>query len=205
MRLTTGTAGKERRILDIPADIGQVTGLLLAWGRGDQAAFDQLVPLVHAELHRIASRCMAGERAGHSLQATALVNEAYVRLIDAQRVRWQDRAHFLAMAARMMRRVLVDVARAKGYQKRGGGAVRVTFDELALPPAEPGHDLVALDDALEAFAQVDERKSQVIELRFFGGLTVEETAEVLDVSVDTVMRDWKLARAWLLRELTAAR
>jgi RNA polymerase sigma factor (TIGR02999 family) len=148
---------------------------------------------------------MAGERAGHSLQATALVNEAYVRLIDAQRVRWQDRAHFLAMAARMMRRVLVDVARAKGYQKRGGGAVRVTFDELALPPAEPGHDLVALDDALEAFAQVDERKSQVIELRFFGGLTVEETAEVLDVSVDTVMRDWKLARAWLLRELTAAR
>jgi RNA polymerase sigma factor (TIGR02999 family) len=205
MRLATGTARKERRILGIPADTGQVTGLLLAWGRGDQAAFDQLVPLVHAELHRIASRCMAGERAGHSLQATALVNEAYVRLIDVQRVRWQDRAHFLAMAARMMRRVLVDVARAKGYQKRGGGAVRVTFDELALPPAEPGHDLVALDDALEAFAQVDERKSQVIELRFFGGLTVEETAEVLDVSVDTVMRDWKLARAWLLRELTAAR
>jgi RNA polymerase sigma-70 factor, ECF subfamily len=205
MRLATGTARKERRILGIPADTGQVTGLLLAWGRGDQAAFDQLVPLVHAELHRIASRCMAGERAGHSLQATALVNEAYVRLIDVQRVRWQDRAHFLAMAARMMRRVLVDVARAKGYQKRGGGAVRVTFDELALPPAEPGHDLVALDDALQAFAQVDERKSKVIELRFFGGLSVEETAEVLDVSVDTVMRDWKLARAWLLRELTAAR
>jgi RNA polymerase sigma factor (TIGR02999 family) len=148
---------------------------------------------------------MAGEHAGHSLQATALVNEAYVRLIDVQRVRWQDRAHFLAMAARMMRRVLVDVARAKGYQKRGGGAVRVTFDELALPPAEPGHDLVALDDALQAFALVDERKSKVIELRFFGGLSVEETAEVLDVSVDTVMRDWKLARAWLLRELTAAR
>jgi RNA polymerase sigma-70 factor (ECF subfamily) len=205
MRLATGTARKERRILGIPADTGQVTGLLLAWGRGDQAAFDQFVPLVHAELHRIASRCMAGERAGHSLQATALVNEAYVRLIDVQRVRWQDRAHFLAMAARMMRRVLVDVARAKGYQKRGGGAVRVTFDELALPPAEPGHDLVALDDALQAFAQVDERKSKVIELRFFGGLSVEETAEVLDVSVDTVMRDWKLARAWLLRELTAAR
>jgi RNA polymerase sigma-70 factor, ECF subfamily len=205
MRLATGTARKQRRIAGIPADTGQVTGLLLAWGRGDQAAFDQLVPLVHAELHRIARRCMAGERAGHSLQATALVNEAYVRLIDAQRVRWQDRAHFLAMAARMMRRVLVDVARAKGYQKRGGGAVRVTFDELALAPAEPGHDLVALDDALQALAQVDERKSKVIELRFFGGLSVEETAEVLGVSVDTVMRDWKLARAWLLRELTAAR
>jgi RNA polymerase sigma-70 factor, ECF subfamily len=205
MRLATRTTRKRRRIHDIPADTGQVTALVLAWGQGDQGAFDQLVPLVYAELHRIAKRCMAGERAGHSLQATALVNEAYVRLIDVQRVRWQDRAHFLAMAARMMRRVLVDVARAKGYQKRGGGAVRVTFDELALPPAEPGHDLVALDDALEAFAQVDERKSKVIELRFFGGLSVEETAEVLDVSVDTVMRDWKLARAWLLRELTAAR
>jgi RNA polymerase sigma factor (TIGR02999 family) len=205
MRLATGTARKQRRIPDIPADTGQITGLLLAWGLGDQAAFNQLVPLVHAELHRIARRCMAGERAGHSLQATALVNEAYVRLIDAQRVRWQDRAHFLAMAARMMRRVLVDVARAKGYQKRGGGAVRVTFDELALAPAEPGHDLVALDDALQALARVDERKSRVIELRFFGGLSVEETAEVLDVSVDTVMRDWKLARAWLLRELTSAR
>jgi RNA polymerase sigma factor (TIGR02999 family) len=179
--------------------------LLLAWGNGDKAAFDQLVPLVHDELHRIARRCMAGERAGHSLQATALVNEAYVRLVDVQRVRWQDRAHFLAMAARMMRRVLVDIARAKGYQKRGGGAVRVTFDELALARAEPGHDLVALDDALQALALVDERKSKVIELRFFGGLTVEETAEALGMSEDTVMRDWKFARAWLLRELTGAR
>jgi len=204
MRFATGTVGKRRRIHGIPAISGQVTALLLAWGKGDEAALDQLVPLVHDELHRIARRCMAGERAGHSLQATALVNEAYVRLVDAQRVRWQDRAHFLAMSARMMRRVLVDVARAKGYQKRGAGAVRVTFDELAMAPSEPGHDLVALDDALQAFAQVDERKSQVIELRFFGGLSVEETAEVLGVSVDTVMRDWKLARAWLLRELTSA-
>jgi len=158
--------------------------------------------LVHGELHRIARRCMAGERAGHSLQATALVNEAYVRLVDVQRVRWQDRVHFLSMAARLMRRVLVDAARSKGYQKRGGGAVRVTFDELALKPAERGHDLIALDDALQTLAQVDDRKSQVVELRFFGGLSVEETAEVLDVSVDTVMRDFKFAKAWLLRELS---
>jgi RNA polymerase sigma-70 factor, ECF subfamily len=177
---------------------------LLAWGQGDQAAFDELVPLVHDELRRIARRCMAGERAGHSLQPTALVNEAYLRLVDVQRIRWQDRSHFLSMAARLMRRILVDVARSKRYQKRGGGAVRVTFDEFAIAPVEPGHDLVALDDALKAFEQVDARKSQVIELRFFGGLSVEETAEALEVSVDTVMRDWKLGRAWLLRELTEA-
>jgi RNA polymerase sigma-70 factor (ECF subfamily) len=181
----------------------QVTGLLLAWGEGDEAAFDRLVPLVHHELRRIAQRCMAGERAGNTLQATALVNEAYLRLIDVQRVRWQDRAHFLAMAARLMRRVLVDAARSKRYQKRGGDAVRVTFDELALPVAAPGGDFVALDDALQELAKVDERKARVIELRFFGGLTVEETAEVLKVSVDTVMRDWKLAKAWLLRALRA--
>ena len=178
-----------------------MTELLLAWGRGDQAAFDELVPVVHGELHRIARRCMAGERAGHSLQATALVNEAYLRLIDVQRVRWQDRAHFLAMAARLMRRVLVDHARTKGYQKRGGGAVRVTFDERLVSPAEPDHDLVALDEALEALATVDERKSRVIELRFFAGLTVEETAEALQVSAQTVMRDWQFAKAWLSREL----
>jgi len=179
--------------------------LLLAWAQGDEVAFDQLVPLVHDELHRIARRCMAGERAGHSLQATALVNEAYMRLVDVQRIRWQDRAHFLAMAARLMRRVLVDIARAKGYQKRGGGIVRVTFDELALAPVEPGHDLVALDDALQALELADRRKSKVIELRFFAGLSVEETAEALGVSEETVMRDWKFARAWLLRELTDGR
>ena len=144
---------------------------------------------------------MAGERPGHSLQATALVNEAYMRLVDVQRVRWQDRAHFLSMAARLMRRVLVDAARSKGYQKRGGGAVRVTFDEFVLAPAEPGHDLVALDDALQALAREDERKSQVIELRFFGGLSVKETAEVLHVSEETVHRDFQFAKAWLLREL----
>ena len=161
----------------------------------------QLIPLVHDELRRIARRCMAGERGGHSLQATALVNEAYLRLIDVQHVDWQNRTHFLAMSARLMRRILVDVARSKGYQKRGGGAVRVTFDDALVVTDEPGQDLVALDDALEALAAVDERKARVIELRFFGGLSVEETAAVLKVSVDTVMRDWKLAKAWLLREL----
>jgi RNA polymerase sigma-70 factor, ECF subfamily len=144
---------------------------------------------------------MAGERPGHSLQATALVNEAYLRLIDARHVDWQNRAHFLAVAARLMRRVLVDIARAKGYRKRGGGAVTVTLDDAMAVTPEPGHDLVALDDALEALTRVDARKARVIELRFFGGLSVEETASMLKVSVDTVMRDAKLAKAWLLREM----
>ena len=156
---------------------------------------------MHDELRRIARRCLAGERGGHSLQATALVNEAYLRLIDARHVDWQNRTHFLAISARLMRRILVDVARTKGYQKRGGGAVRVTFDDALVVTDQPGQDLVALDDALEALADVDERKARVIELRFFGGLSVEESAAVLKVSVDTVMRDWKLAKAWLLREL----
>lgn len=147
---------------------------------------------------------MAGERAGHSLQATALVNEAYLRLVDVQHVTWQNRAHFLAMSARLMRRILVDYARSKGYQKRGGGAMKVTFDE-GLPVVGRDQDLVAVDDALEALAKVDERKSRVVELRFFGGLSVEETASVLKVSPDTVMRDWKLAKAWLLRELRGGR
>jgi len=179
-----------------------VTTLLVAWGNGDEAALQQLIPIVHDELQRIARRCMAGERPGHPLQSTALVNEAYLRLIGARKVNWQNRAHFLAMAARLMRRVLVDFARANQYQKRGGGAVRVTLvDDIALS-AEPGRDLVALDDALDALAAVDQRKSRVIELRFFGGLTIEETAESLHVSAETVMRDWKFAKAWLMRELT---
>ena len=173
----------------------------MSWGTGDQAALTQLIPLVHDELRRIARRCMAGERAGHSLQASALVNEAYLRLVDLQHVHWQNRAHFLAMSARLMRRILVDVARSKGYQKRGGGAVRVTFDAALAVSDERGEDLVALDDALRTLSGVDERKARVIELRFFGGLTVEETAAVLQVSVDTVMRDWTVAKAWLLREL----
>lgn len=148
---------------------------------------------------------MAGERAGHSLQATALVNEAYLRLADAPGVSWQDRAHFLAVAARIMRRILVDHARAKLSNKRGGGAAKVTFDDALLVVDEPRHDFVALDDALEALAKFDERKSRVIELRFFGGLSVEETASVLQVGPDTVMRDWRLAKAWLQAEMGAGR
>ena len=164
-----------------------------------------MIPLVHQELHRIARRCMAGERAGHSLQATALVNEAYVRLVDGKAVAWNDRAHFLAVSARVMRRILVDHARARHYQKRGGDAVRVTFDEALVVASEPREDFVALDDALEALAKFDERKSRVIEMRFFGGLSVEETASVLRVSPDTVMRDWRLAKVWLRREMRGAR
>jgi RNA polymerase sigma-70 factor, ECF subfamily len=182
-----------------------VTGLLLAWNDGNDAALQELIPIVHDELHRIAAACLAGERAGHSLQTTALVNEAYLRLVGTRRVNWQNRAHFLAMAARLMRRILVDFARSKQYQKRGGGAaVHVTLvDDIPLS-AEPGRDLVALDEALDALARVDERKSRVIELRFFGGLTVKETAEALQISPETVMRDWKLAKAWLLRQLRGA-
>jgi RNA polymerase sigma factor (TIGR02999 family) len=159
---------------------------------------------VYGELRRIAKRCLAGERAGQTLQATALVNEAYLRLVDVRQMNWQNRAHFLAMSARLMRRILVDVARSKRYQKRGGGAVKVTLDDALVAAVERGPDLVALDDALVALAAVDERKARVIELRFFGGLSVEETATVLKVSVDTVMRDWKLAKVWLLRELRGA-
>jgi RNA polymerase sigma factor (TIGR02999 family) len=181
-----------------------VTGLLLAWGNGDDAALEQLIPLVHAELRRIARRHMAGERVGHSLQPTALVNEAYLRLVDVRRMKWQDRAHFFAMSARLMRRILVDFARSKHYQKRGGGAQKVSFDEGLVISDERGGDLVALDDALTALTAMDPRKSQVVEMRFFGGLSVEETAESLHVSPETVMRDWKLAKAWLLRELKGA-
>jgi RNA polymerase sigma factor (TIGR02999 family) len=162
-----------------------------------------LIPLVHRELHQIAQRCMAGENPGHSLQATALVNEAYLRLVDAKAVAWNDRAHFLAVAARVMRRILVDHARARYAQKRGGPATRVTFDEALVVTNEPRDDFVALDDALDALAKFDERKSRVIELRFFGGLTVEETASVVEVSPETVIRDWQLAKAWLRREMRA--
>jgi RNA polymerase sigma factor (TIGR02999 family) len=183
-------------------DAGALTGLLLAWRDGNDDALARLVPALEEELRRLARRYMRGERAGHTLQATALVNEAYMRLIDVRRVNWQNRAHFLAMAARVMRRILVEAARAKGYQKRGGRAVRVTFDESLLVAAGSEHDLVKLDDALAALATVDERKSRVIELRFFGGLNIEETAAVLNVSPDTVKRDWRLARAWLWREMT---
>lgn len=188
---------------DGPANTKHITRLLMAWGTGDESALQRLMPLVHKELHRIAQRHMKGERAGHSLQATALVNEAYLRLVDVQHVNWQNRAHFLAMAARMMRRILVDYARSRHYQKRGGAAVRVTLDEMNMAGVEPGRDLVALDDALGELARLDARKSRVVELRYFGGLSVAETAAVLSVSEDTVMRDWKVAKAWLRHELKA--
>jgi RNA polymerase sigma factor (TIGR02999 family) len=164
-----------------------------------------LIPLVHRELHRIARRCMAGERAGHSLQATALVNEAYLRLKGGDAVVCCDRGHFLALAARVMRRILVDHARSRRYQKRGGHAAKVTFDEALVVTREPRQDFVALDDALQALAKFDARKSRVIELRFFGGLSVEETASLLKVSPDTVMRDWRLAKAWLQRSMRGDR
>jgi len=178
-----------------------VTTLLRAWSDGDETALERLLPLVEAELRRLARRRMAGERRGHTLQPTALVNEAFLRLVDARSVPWQDRAHFFGISARLMRRVLVDHARSRGYQKRGGGIQRVTLtDGLALA-AERTLDLVALDRALEELATIDARKARVIELRFFGGLSVEETAEALHVSTDTIKRDWRLAKLWLLRQL----
>ena len=180
----------------------QVTALLASWTEGDQDALQRLVPLVEHELRRLARRQMGTERPGHVLQATALVNEAYLRLVDIQHVRWQNRAHFFAVAARLMRRILVDAARSQQYQKRGGGIERVTFDEALMGATETPEELVALDDALQALASTAERKSRVVELRYFGGLTVEETAEVLKVSPETVMRDWKFAKTWLLRELS---
>jgi len=182
-----------------------VTALLIEWRAGDRAAIDKLLPLVHGELRRLAKRHMAGERADHILQATALVNEVYLRLIDIQRVQWQDRAHFFAMAARLMRRVLVDFARGRMNQKRGGALHRVTLDENLMVTSESPEDLIAIDGALRALASQYERKSQVVELRFFGGLSVEDTAEVLQISQETVMRDWKFAKNWLMRELSRAR
>jgi RNA polymerase sigma-70 factor (ECF subfamily) len=180
------------------AEGGEVTALLCAWREGDSAALARLIPLVHEDLHRRARDYMRRERPHHTLSPTALVNEAYLRLVDARRVNWRDRAHFLAVAAREMRRVLVEGGRAHRRLKRGGGVRPVTFDEgLVGAAAEP--DVTVLDDALVALAAEDARKAQVVELRFFGGLTIEETAEVLGVSSDTVMRDWQIAKLWLLR------
>ena len=179
-----------------------MTGLLLAWGEGDRTALDRLIPLVHDELHRMAHRYMSGEREGHTLQTTALINEAYVRLVDSGRMHWQNRAHFFAVSAEVMRRILVDFARSRHYQKRGGNAIHLPLDQAPEISQEREADLVALDEALIALAAIDQRKSKIVELRFFGGLSVKETAEVLKVSPDTVMRDWKLAKVWLLRELS---
>ena len=180
----------------------RVTALLQAWSAGDHTALDRLVPLVHAELRRLARRYMRRERAGHTLQTTALIHEAYIRLVEAQGLNWQNRAHFFGISARVMRRVLVDFARERGYRKRGGGDRRVPLDEAMLVADAPDRDLVALDDALNALAGVDARKSRAIELRFFGGLSIEEAALVLEVSPETVKRDCRLAKAWLLRWLT---
>ena len=178
----------------------EITELLLAWREGKQDALQRLTPLVYAELHRLAHNYMAGERTGHTLQSTALVNEAYLRLVDSSRVQWQNRAHFFAVSAQLMRRILVDFARSRQYAKRGGKAPMLSLDEVPIVGQECP-DLTALDDAMSALAALDARKSQVVELRFFGGLSVEETAEVLKVSAETVMRDWRLAKVWLRREM----
>ena len=177
----------------------EITQLLKDWGDGDQTALDKLMPLVYDELHRLAHHHMRREKPGHMLQTSALVNEAYLRLIDASQVDWQNRAHFFGIAAQLMRRILVDHARKLRYQKRGGDAHQVSLDEALVVSEERAADVVALDDALKGLAEIDQRKGQIVELRFFGGLSIEETAEVLKVSPGTVMRDWTLAKAWLRR------
>jgi RNA polymerase sigma factor (TIGR02999 family) len=190
-----------------PTKSAEITGLLKAWSLGDAAALDRLTPLVYDELRDLAHRYIRHERAGHTLQTTALVNEAYLRLVDVKGIDWQDRVHFLAVSARIMRRILVDAARARASAKRGGEMERVDhstavdFDQLPAANSDRAADLLALDDALSKLTQMDPRRAQVIELRFFGGLTVEETAGILNISPQSVMRDWKLARAWLSREL----
>jgi RNA polymerase sigma factor (TIGR02999 family) len=184
-------------------DGGEVSILLRAWSEGDQGALERLTPIVYDELHRLARRYMQGERPGHSLQATALVNEAYTRLVDYNRMQWQDRAHFFAVSAQLMRRILVDHARRRN-QKRGGGIPHVSLEETAVVYGDPDTNLVALDDAMNSLSKLDPRKVQVVEMRFFGGLSVEETAEVLKVSPITVKREWRAARTWLYREMTSA-
>ena len=181
----------------------EVTQLLVAWSNGDSAARDALIPLVHDELRRLAHRYMGRERADHTLQTSALVNEAYLRLIDQRDMKWQNRAQFFGIAAQMMRRILVDYARKRGFTKRGGELRAVPLDEVMIVSPERAAEVVELDDALKCLAEFDQRKSQIIELRFFGGLSIEETAEVLGVSPGTVMRDWTLAKAWLRREMTS--
>ncbi len=182
-------------------DTGAISKLLFAWSEGDREALDRLTPIVHDELRRLARRYMRGERPGHSLQTTALVNEAYLRLVDYQRMQWQNRAHFFAVSAQLMRRILVEHARRHNV-KRGGGVPHVPLEEAAMVGREQDADLVALDDAMNELARIDSRKVQVVEMRFFGGLSVEETAEVLKVSAITVKRDWRAAKAWLYRELS---
>jgi RNA polymerase sigma factor (TIGR02999 family) len=180
----------------------EVTQLLRAWGTGDDKALERLATVVERELHRMAHRCMAKEKPGHTLQTTALVNEVYLRLVDVHAVDWQDRAHFFAISARMMRRILTDFARSRNYQKRGAGAVEVSLDEALVVTPEKDADIMALDEALTEFARLYPRQGQVVELRFFGGLEMEEIAEALKVSPVTVKRDWRFAKAWLLKSMS---
>jgi RNA polymerase sigma-70 factor, ECF subfamily len=181
---------------------GNITLLLDEWSRGDEQAIEKLMPVVYEELHRLARRYISDERPGHTLQTTALVNEAYLRLVDSPHPNWEGRTHFFAVCAQIMRRILVDWARSRLAEKRGKDAPKLELDDALVAATQPGTDLVAVDDALRALADIDSRKSQVVELRFFGGLSVKETADVLKVSVETVQRDWRLARSWLRRELS---
>ena len=179
----------------------EITQLLIEWSNGSQTALERLTPLVDRELHRLAHHYMRRENAGNTLQTTALVNEAFLKLIDQKHVQWKNRAHFFALSAQLMRRILVDHARSRQYAKRGGGAQRITFDEALVVSAERGDDLVALDEALNRLSDIDTRKAKVVELRFFGGLSVDETAEALEISAITVMREWSMAKAWLYNSL----
>jgi RNA polymerase sigma-70 factor, ECF subfamily len=183
----------------------EITQLLSAWGHGDKAALDALIPMVHKELRRQAHRYMRQEHSGIAFQTTELVNEVYLRLVDNNRIRWQDRVHFFAISAQLMRRILVDLARSRRYAKRGGEAIRVTFERALEAPEVTAPDWVALDDALKTLQALDERKSRMVELRFFGGLSVDEAAAVLNVSPDTIARDWRFVRTWLRRELSRER
>ena len=185
---------------EVPAH--EITQLLQAWSEGDERALEKLMPLVYEELHRLARRYMAGERPGHTLQTSALVNEAYLRLVDVKNLNWQNRAHFFGVSAQLMRRILVDFARSRRSLKRGGETVTISLEEGPIASRARGADVVALDDALKSLAEIDPRRSRVVELRFFGGLSAEESAEVLKVSPETVLHDWKLAKVWLLRELS---
>jgi RNA polymerase sigma factor (TIGR02999 family) len=180
----------------------EVTGLLIEWSNGDKAALDKLAPLVYQELRRLAHHYMSHERPGHTLQTTALVNEAYLRLVNRKGVQWQNRAHFFGIAATLMRSILVDHARSHAYAKRGGGARKIEFDEAMIVSQERAAEVVALDDVLKQLADFDPQQSRIVELRFFGGLTIEETSEVLDLSPATIKREWSTARAWLYRELS---
>jgi RNA polymerase sigma-70 factor (ECF subfamily) len=186
--------------MDVPSP-HEVTRLLKAWSEGNQGALQELIPLVYDELHRVAQHHMAAERHHHTLQTTALIHEVYLRLLNVRNIDWQNRTHFVAICARLMRNTLIDLARARLYKKRGGNVQHIVYDETIVVGLGPRTDILALDDALKSLATFDERKSRVVELRFFGGLSVQETAQVLEVSSETVMRDWKLAKVWLLREL----